>query len=108
MKYEQDYEAARIPMLPVVAEASEVGRQSVLYAWGMVGSSLLLIPVADMGVTYAAAAGIAGAVFLYEAHTLWNRARTGAAELKPMRLFHYSITYVSLVFLAIAIDPFVR
>lgn len=108
MKYERDYEAARVPMLPVVAEAAEVGRQTVLYSWAMVVCSLLLIPVAGMGMVYTVMAMLAGAVFLVEAHALWNRARAGRSELRPMRLFHYSITYVSLLFLAIAIDPFVR
>ena len=108
MKYERDYEAARVPMLPVIAQASEVGKQTVRYAWGMVLSTLLLIPVAGMGLLYAGTALVTGAAFLVEAHALWARARRGETDLKPMRLFHYSITYVSLLFLAIAVDPFLR
>ena len=108
MKYERDYEAARVPMLPVVAQASEVGRQTVLYAWAMVLASLLLIPAAGTGWVYAGTAVLAGAVFIWEAHALWARARRGEAQLRPMRLFHYSITYLSLVFLAVGIDPFLR
>ena len=108
MKYEHDYEAARVPMLPVVAQAAEVGRQTVIYSWAMVASTLLLIPVAPMGWTYRIASIATGALFLREAHALWNRAKRGVEDLKPMRLFHYSITYVSLLFLAIAIDPFLR
>ena len=107
MKYEADYEAARVPMLPVVAPSVEVARQSVLYSWAMVGSSLLLIPLGGAGWLYGVVAMTSGAVFVAEAHGLLRRARAGV-DLKPMRLFHYSITYLSLLFLAIGIDPFLR
>lgn len=107
MKYERDYEAARVPMLPVVASPVEVARQSVLYSWAMVMSSLLLIPTAGAGWLYAIAAVVGGGVFIAEAYGLLRRAKTGT-ELKPMRLFHYSITYLSLLFLAIGIDPFLH
>lgn len=108
MKYERDYEAARVPMLPVVAEAVEVGRQTVIYSWAMVLASLALIPAAGTGPVYTLAALGAGGVFLWEAHGLWSRAKRGDADLRPMRLFHYSITYVSVLFLAIGLDPFIR
>lgn len=107
MRYESDYEAARVPMLPVVAQASEVGRQSVLYSWAMVLASLALIPAAKTGPLYAVTALAAGGLFIFEAYGLWSRAKRGEADLKPMRLFHYSITYVSLLFLAIGLDPFI-
>jgi protoheme IX farnesyltransferase len=48
---------------------------------------------------------LVSALFLKEAHALWSRAKRQVADLMPMRLFHYSITYVSVLFLAIAIDP---
>ena len=69
--------------------------------------SLVLVPVAPMGWVYAVTALLAGALFVAEAHRLLARARRGltGAALKPMRLFHYSITYVTVVFLAVAIDP---
>ena len=107
MKYEADYEAARVPMLPVVASPVEVGRQTVRYSWAMVASSLLLIPTANTGWLYAVVAVVSGAVFIAEAHGLLRRARNGV-EIRPMRLFHFSITYLSLLFLAIGIDPFLR
>ena len=107
MKYEADYEAARVPMLPVVASPVEVGRQTVLYSWAMVGSSLLLIPTANTGWLYGVVAVLSGAVFIAEAHGLLRRARLGV-DIRPMRLFHFSITYLSLLFLAIGIDPFLR
>lgn len=107
MKYEADYQAAQVPMLPVVAPAVEVARQSVLYSWAMVACSFLLIPTAGAGWLYALVAFVSGAVFLREAHGLLFRAKS-ELDLKPMRLFHYSITYLSLLFLAIGIDPFLR
>jgi protoheme IX farnesyltransferase len=108
MRYEADYEAARVPMLPVVAQAAEVGRQTVLYSWAMVAASLALIPAAGTGPVYGLTALGAGGLFIFEAYALWNRAKLDQADLKPMRLFHYSITYVSVLFLAIGLDPFMR
>jgi protoheme IX farnesyltransferase len=70
----------------------------------MVVSSLVLIPVASMGIVYSSVAVVLGALFLWEAYVL--RARVGSARLNPMRLFHGSITYLSLLFLAVGIDPF--
>ena len=66
-----------------------------------------LIPVAPMGWLYAVVALVAGGLFVAEAHRLWSAAKAGAPQsvLKPMRLFHYSISYVTIVFLAVAIDP---
>ena len=107
MKYEADYEAAGVPMLPVVTTPDVVGRQIVIYAWGMVLCSLALIPAGGAGWLYGVVATCAGAVFIYEAHRLSGQARSGATP-QPMRLFHYSITYLSLLFLAIGADPFVR
>lgn len=105
LKFKGDYAAAGVPMLPVVSQTRAVGRQIVFYSWAMVGSSLLLVPVAPMGWVYIAAATILGALFIYEAHALLTRVTRGQ-DPKPMRLFHWSITYLSLLFLAIAIDPF--
>ena len=107
MKYEADYEAAGVPMLPVVSAPPAVGRQIVLYSWAMVLCSLALIPTGGAGWLYGVVASGAGAVFLFEAHRLWKQARAEVA-LQPMRLFHYSITYLSLLFLAIGADPFLR
>ncbi|MBC7639122.1 MAG: protoheme IX farnesyltransferase [Rhodoferax sp.] len=110
MRFEDDYAAAGVPMLPVVATDVVVARRVVTYSWAMVLASLLLVPVAPTGPVYAVAAVVLGAVFLLEAHRLLGRANAGVvgAALRPMRLFHYSITYVSLLFVAVAVDPFVR
>jgi heme o synthase len=107
MAFRDDYSAAGVPMLPVEQGPVVVGRQIVLYSWVMVAVSLVLVPVAAMGWVYAATALVAGGLFLVEAHRLLRAARSGLTgpALKPMRLFHYSITYVTVVFLAVAVDP---
>jgi protoheme IX farnesyltransferase len=97
-------------MLPVVAANTVVARQIVLYSWLMVGVSLLLWPLGYVGWFYPLVAVAAGGWWLREAHALQARAKAGVrgAKLKEMRLFHWSITYVSLLFVAIAVDPFLR
>jgi protoheme IX farnesyltransferase len=104
MKYREDYARVDVPMLAVVREAPVVGLQVVLYAWATVAASLLLIPVAPMGVLYAAVAVIAGGWFIVESHRLYQRSLRGG-ELTPMRVFHSSISYLTLLFLAVGIDP---
>ncbi len=107
MAFRDDYSTAGVPMLPVERGPVAVGRQIVAYSWVMVATSLVLVPVAPMGWVYVVTAVLSGALFIAEAHRLLRAARGGAtgAALKPMRLFHYSITYVTLVFLAVAVDP---
>ena len=107
MAFRDEYASAEVPMLPVEKGDEAVGRQIVIYSWVMVACSLALIPVASMGWVYAVSDVLAGGLFLAEAHRLWSAARAQAPVnvLKPMRLFHYSISYVTIVFLAVAIDP---
>jgi protoheme IX farnesyltransferase len=105
MKYRDDYQAAQVPMLAVVRGRAAVGLQVILYAWATVVCSLLLIPVASMGITYSVVAIAAGAWFIYESHTLYARAIRHDDEVKPMRVFHSSISYLTLLFLAVGIDP---
>jgi protoheme IX farnesyltransferase len=109
IRYREDYAAAQVPMLPVVAGAGTVARQIVLYSYVMVGTSLLLWPVAPTGWFYPVAAGALGAGFLVEAHLLLGRAARSdnVADLKPMRLFHWSNMYLSLLFLSVALDPLI-
>ena len=107
LRYREDYANVDVPMLPVVVPAREVGRQVVVYSWVMVAVSLLLWPVAGTGVVYPIAAVVLGAAFLVEAHRMWNRTR-GTEDLSviaPMRLFHSSNLYLSLLFVAVALDP---
>lgn len=104
MKYREDYEAAGVPMLPVVKEPTVVGKQIVLYSYVMVAISLVLIPVAPMGWIYLSVALLGGLWFIVEAHSLLNQAKKG--EIKnPMRLFHFSISYLTVLFIAIGLDP---
>ncbi len=107
LRYREDYANVDVPMLPVVKPAAEVGRQVVLYSWVMVATSLLLWPVADTSLVYPVAAAVLGAVFLLEAHRMWGRARSSEvlSEINPMRLFHASNLYLSLLFVAVALDP---
>jgi protoheme IX farnesyltransferase len=104
MKYLEDYRDAGVPMLPVVAKNEVVGRQIILYAWAYFASSLLLIPVAPMGWIYTVVAVVTGLWFSYESHRLYNEAKRGIPK-NPMKLFHLSITHLTLLFLAVAIDP---
>lgn len=104
IKYREDYAAASVPMLGVVRARSTVSLQIILYTWATVASSLLLIPVAPMGWTYTVIAFISGAYFIYEAHKLYGKAIRGS-EGKPMRVFHGSIAYLTVISLAMALDP---
>jgi heme o synthase len=105
MKFRDDYAAAGVPMLPVVADAKTVGRQIVGYSYLMVAISFVLVPVGDAGLPYLGVAVALGVWFLVEAHRLSARARAGV-DPKPMRLFHMSITYLTLLFVAIAVGQF--
>ena len=104
LRYKQDYTDAGVPMLPVVRNNQTVGVQIILYAWALVASTLLLIPVASMGLVYAITALITGAWFVVESYRLYRQAIVGEIA-NPMRLFHGSISYLTVLFVAIAIDP---
>jgi protoheme IX farnesyltransferase len=106
LRYKDDYAAAGVPMLPVTDTPQVVAKQIIIYSWVMVATTLVLIPIADMNWLYSAVAVVSGALFIYEAYALQNRVRKNLDELNPMRLFHWSISYLSLVFFAIGIDPF--
>ncbi len=106
MKYRSDYAAVGVPMLGAVAAPVSVARQSVVYAWATVAATLVLVPVAATGPVYAAAALGLGGWFAAEAHALLRRARAAASadEVRAMRLFHVSISYLTLLFLLLAVD----
>ena len=107
LRYREDYAAADVPMLPVVMDAVGVARRILAYAVVTVITSLLVWPAAHTGWLYPLVAGAAGVLFVREAWQLLQRAAAGArdAALKPMRLFHWSNSYLALVFVAAAIDP---
>jgi len=104
MRYRADYASVNVPMLAVVRGRTVVGLQVVLYAWATVACSLLLIPVAHMGILYSAVAVVAGGWFVFESHRLYAMA-IRHDTVKPMRVFHSSISYLTLLFLAVGIDP---
>ena len=106
LRYKDDYATAGVPMLPVTETPKVVAKQIIIYSWIMVATTLVLIPIADMNWLYSSIAIASGALFIYEAYALQSRVRKNLDELNPMRLFHWSISYLSLVFLAIGIDPF--
>ncbi|AXT84865.1 protoheme IX farnesyltransferase [Aeromicrobium sp. A1-2] len=110
MRYREDYSAASVPMLPSVATSAEVAKQIVIYSWVMFGTSLLLWPITPTGWFYPAVAITLGIVFLIEAYDLKSRAldTEDLAVIKPMRLFHFSNAYLALLFVAAAVDPFLR
>ncbi len=127
MKFRDDYAAASVPMLPVVAPATVVARKILIYSYVMVATTLVLAPYA--GWLYTACAAGLGGWFLAEAHRLQRRvARISAgaapaapatgttitegacagavqpsANPAPMRLFHLSIAYLTLLFAVVAV-----
>jgi protoheme IX farnesyltransferase len=103
MRFRDDYARAGVPMLPVLVPPAAVARRIVGYAWATVATSLLLWPLATSWL-YAAGAATAGAWFLVEAHGLQTRVRRAAGKIEPLRLFHASNTYLTLLFVAIAVD----
>ena len=106
IKYRDDYARANVPMLPVVAPVTRVAREIVAYSWLTVAASLAIWPLAT-GWLYPILAGLAGLALLFAAHRLRARARAGH-DPQPMQLFHLSNSYLAFVFLAIAVDVFVR
>src|SRR3954449_3282056 len=109
MRFRDDYARADVPMLPVVASPLSVGRQTVAWTWLTVVVSLALWPLAgDYGIgwIYTAAAAGLGLWFVVEAHRLLRRIRRDA-EMKPMQLFHVSISYLALLSVAIIVDSLI-
>jgi protoheme IX farnesyltransferase len=103
-----DYAAAGVPMLPVVHGVAETSRQIALYTILLVAISLVFAVVAQMGLVYLGAAVILGAMFLWRAFVLW---RQGSAPeestAQAIRLYRFSISYLALLFAAVAIDAVV-
>ena len=100
MRYREDYARAGVPMLPVVRGLRETARQILLYSVLMVAVTLLFGPVGGMGGIYLVAALVLGGLFVVQAVRLYRDPTEDAA----MRLFRYSITYLGLLFTAMAAD----
>ena len=107
IRYREDYAAASVPMLPAVAPTLMVADRILAYAYLTVATSLLLWPVAATGWFYPVAATALGGPFLVEAHLLRRRAAASdeLSTLRPLRLFHLSNAYLTLLFLAVAVTP---
>jgi protoheme IX farnesyltransferase len=108
LRIRKDYAAAGVPMLPVVHGIPETTRQIGLYAILMVAISIILWAVARMGAIYLIAAVVLGAVFLRQAYRLWRQAASeDESTAGAIRLYKYSISYLTLLFAAIAVDALV-
>ncbi|GGN78121.1 protoheme IX farnesyltransferase [Actinoplanes lobatus] len=105
VKYKDDYARAGIPMLPVVRSMERVNFEILVYTVLTVAASLAAWPL-GLGPIYGVTAIVMGLVFLAEAVRLVRQTRAGVA-MKPMRLFHLSITYLTVVFMAVAVDALI-
>ena len=105
LRIRRDYEAARVPMLPVVKGVPETARQIALYTALLVAVSLVFFAVAHMGLLYLVVAVVLGALFLWRALVLWQQATSPEGSLaQAIRLYKFSISYLTLLFAAVAVD----
>jgi protoheme IX farnesyltransferase len=104
IRYKDDYAAAAVPMLPAVASFATTARQILIYTVALWAASLAFAGVAEMGLVYSVTAVVTGAVFLLFALQL----QRDDSPARAMRLFHYSISYVTLLFSSMALDQLVR
>ena len=107
MRFRDDYATAGVPMLPVVATPIFVANRIIAYSWALTAVSLTLWPVAHTTPQYPIVAGVLGIVFLRAAYSLRARIRRGEPA-RPMALFHWSITYLTLLFVSIAADALLQ
>ena len=104
IKYKDDYSAADVPMLPSVVSLKTTATRILLYTLLLWGLTLLFSPVAEMGTLYLVSAIVLGAIFTWMAVRLRQDPSTALA----MKVFTYSITYITLLFGAMALDVLVR
>ena len=104
IRYRSDYQAAEVPMLPVVVGLRATARRIVAYTVVLWALTLVLVPVASMGVLYAVAALVLGAGFLARAIGVLRRPDPD----RSMRLFGWSNAYLVLLFGAVAADVLIR
>jgi protoheme IX farnesyltransferase len=104
VKYKDDYQAASVPMLPAVATFTRTAREILFYSVLLAAVSLLLAAVASLGVIYVVSASVLGVVFVAMAIRLLHQQTQKAA----MQLFSYSITYLTLLFVFMAVDVFTK
>jgi heme o synthase len=100
MQYRTDYQAAGVPMLPVVRGEEETRRQILRYSLVLFAATLVLVPLGHMGPLYTGAAVVLGGLFVHKALRLWRERSASLA----VGLFHFSILYLGLLFAAVAAD----
>ena len=105
VKYKDDYKAAKVPMLPAVVPFARVSREIILYSIALLATSVIFGVVDHSGWIYWVAAALAGGLYLADAFRL---RRDGGTPKSAMRLFSFSITYITIVFAAMAVDVIVR
>jgi protoheme IX farnesyltransferase len=109
VRYRDDYEAAHVPMMPVVASLRRTTLEILVYTVIMWALTLLIGSSAHLGWVYAISATVLGAMFTFYALRLYRHARVDKADVaEAMRLFHFSITYLSALFILMAVDVLVR
>jgi protoheme IX farnesyltransferase len=105
VRYQDDYRAADVPMLPAVASMKRTTTEIVYYTVALVAVSFLLGPVAHLGWIYMVTAAVLGAGFLSMVTRLWSLAQNGTVTGRDaMRVFGFSITYLTVLFVAMAGD----
>ena len=107
IKYRRDYELAKVPMLPVVRGTKTVVQQILIYAWAVAASTLLLVPVAEMGWIYVITAVLTSGWFVVASYRLYKEGQNGELA-KPMNLFHLSNLYLTALFVAVALDVIIH
>lgn len=108
LRIRKDYEAASVPMLPVVKGVPETARQIALYTLLLVAISLIFFAVAKMGLVYLVAAVVLGAMFLWRVFVLWRQAASPDGSLaQAIRVYRFSISYLTILFAAVAVDSLI-
>ncbi len=107
MRIAKDYAAAGVPMLPVVRGTAETTRQILLYTILLVLISLVFFAVAKMGLIYLVAAVVMGGIFLWQAARLSRTVSVEGTTAGAIRLYKFSITYLTILFAAVAVDALV-
>ncbi len=109
VRYRDDYAAANVPMLPVVTSLRRTTLEIMVYSVIMWALTILIGPSAGLGWIYAISATVLGFMFTFYAYRLYVDAHHDKADVKEaMKLFHFSITYLTALFLAMAVDVLVR
>ena len=109
VRYRDDYQAANVPMMPVVASLRRTTLEILIYSVVLWALTLLIGTSAHLGWVYAISATVLGAMFTFYALRLYQHARNDKADVaEAMKMFHFSITYLSALFILMAVDVLVR